>query len=231
MSASRVYFVYDSASQKAYIGKGPDGRIDSGHSTPYERLKKIGAREWQSAIFSTETDALIAEAAAIGICRNLGVELLNVQAGSSENFGPRFPFRYRAGSVTWKQAKRAIVVTITSDMLKNDKRVAPNSDWTDEEIAQRVRKYWRFGRERVVRWVAGQGAPEVLVAVLQANARILAAYRINNEGWLTDPENRKSIRAVPLVDTSRNDFKNMRGKLFDGDRSGGPFRYGDEVGQ
>lgn len=69
-----------------------------------------------------------------------------------------------------------------------------------------------------------------MVAVLQANARILAAYKIDNKGWLTDRENRKSIRAVPLVDASQNDFNNMRGKLFDGDRSGGPFLYGDEVG-
>lgn len=117
MGASRVYCVYDSASQEAYIGKGPDGWIDDGHSTPYDRLKKKGAREWQSAIFSTENDALIAEATAIGICRELGVKLLNIQAGSSKRFGPRFPFRYRAGSVTWKQARRAIVVTITSDRL------------------------------------------------------------------------------------------------------------------
>jgi hypothetical protein len=83
--------------------------------------------------------------------------------------------------------------------------------------------------ERVERWVKGDGAPDVLVAVTKRSARILAVFEIDNGAWFTDPENRKKLVAVPVKDRSKPNFRRMQGKEYTGNRQGGAVRYGVKV--
>ena len=77
----------------AYIGKGSDGRIDAEHSKQFQRVvRQPDVSQWESAPFSSADDALIAEAAAIGIVESVGtrMSLLNVQRSIRAVF-PRYP--------------------------------------------------------------------------------------------------------------------------------------------
>lgn len=69
----RIYLVMSEILGEAYIGKGEDSRVDHVHTTKQFQLLKQQSDvvEWASEPFSTENDALIAEAVAIGIADRL----------------------------------------------------------------------------------------------------------------------------------------------------------------
>jgi hypothetical protein len=186
--------------------------------------------QYETAVFSSEEDALIAEAALIGTIRRMKtVKALNRQSESGRRFGPRYPFPSLTKRVGWRDLPQAIVVTIAPDTLEDDKRVAPNSQWRAAEIAERVRMYWTFSRSRVERWKAGAASPDVLVAVLKTSGRIAAVFAIDNERWFRDPANKNAIRAVPLKRKSDANANGMQGMLFTGRRQGGAVQYGPAI--
>jgi len=232
MTASRIYLVMSRKAGLAYIGKGSDGRIDHEHSRQYQRvMRQPDATQQVSAPFSSAKDALIAEAAAIRIveCVGSNVKLLNVQKRYEKRFFSRYPIPFVEGRVTKTDLSRAIIVTLSPDVLEGDNRAAPNSQWTSGELAERARKFWQFRRSRVERWVKGDGAPDVLVAVTKRGARILAVFEIDNGAWFSDPENRKKLVAVPLKNRGKPNFRRMQGKEYTGNRQGGAVQYGVKV--
>ena len=74
---NRVYLTFSYKAGKAYIGQGPDSRIDEDHSAMYQKLvSQPDAVQWASTPFSSKADVDIAEATAIKI-----VELIEVNLG------------------------------------------------------------------------------------------------------------------------------------------------------
>jgi hypothetical protein len=215
----RIYLVMSKKARLAYVGKGADGRIDHEHSASFQRVvRQPDATQWESAPFSSEKDALIAEAAAIRIlgCVGTRTRLLNVQKSHEKRFFPRYPMPFVDGRVTKAALPRAIVVTLCPDVLEDDHRAAPNSPWKPEDLAERARKFWRFRSSRVEGWVTGRGAPDVLIAVAKGSARILGAFEIDNTGWHSDPENCKAFRAIPLKNRDNPNFNGMQGMAYTG---------------
>jgi hypothetical protein len=230
--ASRIYLVMSRKVGIAYVGKGADGRIDHEHSAQFLRIaRQADATQWESAPFSSDKDALIAEAAAIRILECVGskMRLLNIQKAHDRRFFPRYPIPFVEGQVKKADLPRAIVVTLRPDVLEDDHRAAPNSPWRPEQLAERARKYWSFRRSRVESWAKGKGAPDVLLAVAKGSARILGAFEIDNAGWFSDPENRKRFRAIPLRNRKQSNFNGTQGMEYAGSRQGGSVTYGAEV--
>jgi hypothetical protein len=241
MKPFRIHFVMSKKSGRAYIGKGPDGRIDDEHSTEFQRLtRQPDATQWESAPFSSAHDALVAEAAAIGIVKNIGsdVKLVNIQKHYERRFAPRYPIPFVAGQVKKSHLPRAIIVTLAPDTLQDDSRPAPNSAWTPKRLAERARKFWQFRRDRVDSWSKGIGAPYFLVAVVKGSGRILAVFEIDNKRWFSDPENQepekkpknqKRLVAVPVKISKGANANGMQGKQYTGNRQGGAVLYGVQV--
>ncbi len=227
----RIYLVFSQASKLAYIGKGPDGRIEGEHNKEFHHLmKRSDMQQWESLPFSSEKDALIAEASAIGIAERLGkqVKLVNIQKSHRRRFSPRYPFPFRKGEVKKSDLPLAIIVTISPDLLQDGtKRVAPNSAWGAVKLAERARKYWHFDGDRVASWKNTQeAAPKFLVAVAKGSGIILAVFEIDNQRWTK----RKGLyEAVPLKDKSNANANQMQGKVYTGSRQGGSVFYGDKV--
>jgi hypothetical protein len=229
----RIYLVLSEKSQMAYIGKGPDGRIEGKHNKAFHRLmRKLDMMQWESEPFSTPHDALIAEASAIGIAERLGkkIELVNIQISYRRRFAPRYPFPFVKGQVTQSDLPRAIIVTLSPDTLQDgSRRVAPNSAWKPAKLAERARKYWKFSRDRVNSWSKGIGAPKFLVAAAKGSGIILGVFKIDNERWFNDRVNKEGIVAVPLKDKSKANANGMQGKEYTGNRRGGSVSYGFKV--
>jgi hypothetical protein len=78
-------------------------------------------------------------------------------------------------------------------------------------------------------WSKGNGAPDVLVAVVKGSGRILAVFKIDNKGWFKDPENQKRLVAVPLKNSNDANANGMQGKEYTGKRQGGAVSYGVQV--
>ena len=231
MKRFRVYLVLSRKLGLAYIGKGPDGRLEGKHSPAFRRLLAApDAVQYESAPFSSESDALIAEAAAIGMLKNISsrFKLLNVQKHYARRFHPRYPVPLKKGTVSKAILAGAIIVTLSPDLLASDDRVAPNSPWKPQELAERARKYWSFASARVARWSRGKRAPKLLVAVAKGNGRILGAFEIDNRRWVRNRQNR--FVAVPLKNKTNANFRNLQGKLYTGNRQGGAVSYGSQVG-
>jgi hypothetical protein len=133
---NRVYFIRSKKLGLAYIGKGPDPRIDQHHNKDFERLMNSpDMTQWESKPFSSSNDALIAEATAIRIVDLLGTTrvLANKQIAYERRFSPRYPFPFVDEKV--KIIRRAIIVTIAPDILEdNSGRVAPNSAWVSAKL-------------------------------------------------------------------------------------------------
>lgn len=230
MKRFRVYLVVSKKMKLAYIGKGPDGRLESEHSPAFRRLLAApDVVQYESAPFSSEKDAFIAEAAAIGILKSLSCrfKLLNLQKQYSRRFFPRYPVPFRMGRVSRTDLAKAIMVTLSPDKLAGDSRVAPNSPWKPEELAERARKYWAFASWRVEQWSQGKGAPRLLVAVAKGNGRILGSFSIDNTRWR--PNKDGQFVAVPLKDKTNANFRHLQGKLYTGNRQGGAVNYGAKV--
>jgi hypothetical protein len=229
----RIYLVMSEKSRMAYIGKGPDGRIEGKHNKEFHRLmKKEDMTQWESEPFSSPHDALIAEASAIGIAERLWkkVKLVNIQISYRRRFAPRYPFPFIEGQVKKSDLSHAIIVTLSPDTLQDDsRRVAPNCAWKPTKLAERARKYWQFSRDRVESWWKGVGAPDVLVAVAKGSGRILAVFEIDNKGWFDDRANKERVVAVPLKDKSKANANGMQGKEYTGNRQGGSVSYGIKV--
>lgn len=229
----RIYLALSKRAGLAYVGKGHDGRIDQEHSKKFARLMRSpDIEQLESAPFSSANDALIAEAAAIGILKHVGsnLKLVNIQKSYGHRFFPRYPVPFKDGSVKKTALPRAIIVTLSPGMLENDRRTAPNSPWKPRELAERARKYWSFRRSRVQRWSSGIGAPDVLVAVAKGNGRILGIYEIDNNGWASLLEKGGKIVAIPLKNKDNACFiKGMPGKIYSGRRQGGAVNYGGKV--
>lgn len=231
---NRVYLTFSRNAGKAYIGQGPDSRIDEDHSAKYQKLvNEPDAVQWVSAPFFNKADADIAEATAIAIVGLIGgdkpMQLINIQK-ESKKFTPRYPIPFVPGEVKESDLPCAIIVTIAPDRLEGDDRPAPNSAWKPEEFAERARKWWGFAEYRVEKWMRGKGAPDVLVAVAKGTGRILAVYAIENSGWMQDPENQERILAIPLKNPQNANVNSMQGKVYTGYRGGGAVRYGKNVG-
>ena len=217
--------------KQAYIGKGPDGRLEDEHSPGFHQL--MCARDviqYESKPFSSPKDALIAEAAAIGIVKSVAgdMDLINIQKNYSKRFFPRYPIPMKTGFVSKSDLAQAIIVTISPDLLESDRRIAPNSPWKPQELAERARKYWKLAGRRVAQWKQGNGAPELLVAVAKGNARILGSFSIDNAQWRKNNDGK--FVAVPLKDKTNANFRNHQGKLYTGNRQGGAVSYGSKVG-
>ena len=93
----RVYLVIRRKSGTAYIGKGPDGRIEGEHNMEFHSLmKRADMTQWESNAFSSPEDALVAEATAIGVVEASGgsLRLVNIQRRSRRRFQPRYPFLF-----------------------------------------------------------------------------------------------------------------------------------------
>lgn len=222
-------------SGKAYVGKGPDGRIEGKHNKEFHRLmKNRDMSQWESGEFSSPKDALIAEAAAIGIFKAVGkgMRLVNIQKSYRRRFAPRYPFPFVDRQIA--KIPRAIIATLSPDTLPDgDRRVAPNSAWASCKLAERARKYWRFRRSRMELWMKKKSrAPKYLVAVAKGSGRILAVFEIDNRRWLEDGANQKGmgIVAVPLKDKNKPNANNMQGMEYTGKRQGGAVIYGKGVG-
>ena len=231
MKRFRVYLVLSRKLGLAYIGKGPDGRLEGGHSLGFHRLLRApDAVQYESAPFSSAKDALIAEAAAIGIVKRIAadIKLINIQKDYSRRFFPRYPIPFSKGRVSRSDLAQAIIVTLSPDKLEDDRRVAPNSPWKPEALAERARKYWAFARWRVKQWSQGNGAPKLLVAVAKGNSRILGSFSIDNARWR--PNKDGQFVAAPLTDKSNANFRQLQGKLYTGNRQGGAVTYGSKVG-
>lgn len=233
LSQPRIYLAMSKRAGLAYVGKGRDGRLDQKHSKKFARLMRSpDIKQLESAPFSSANDALIAEAAAIGILEHVesNLKLVNIQKSYGHRFFPRYPVPFIDGSVKKTALPRAIIVTLSPDMLKNDHRRAPNSPWKPRELAERARKYWQFKRSRVERWSRGDCAPNVLVAVAKTSGRILGVFEINNKGWISLLKKGGKIDAIPLKDKDNAKFiKDMQGKVYTGRRQGGAVNYGDKV--
>ena len=230
MKSCRIYLVMSKKLMQAYIGKGPDGRLEGEHSPGFLRLLSApDVIQYESRPFSSPQDALIAEAAAIGIVKSIAgdMNLINIQKNFSRRFFPRYPIPFKKGRVSIKDLAQAIVVTLSPDKLEGDRRVAPNSPWKPEELAERARKYWLFARWRVEQWSQGEGAPKLLVAVAKGNGRILGSLSINNGRWRPNKDNK--FAAVPLKDITNANFWKLQGKLYTGNRQGGAVTYGANV--
>lgn len=232
MTQFRIYLAMSKQAGLAYVGKGHDGRIDQEHGEGFARVMQApDVLQWESAPFSSAKDALVAEAAAIGILECVGskLRLVNIQKSHGQRFFPRYPVPFVDGRVKKTELPRAIIVTLSPDMLENDRRTAPNSPWKPKDLADRARMYWQFRRSRVERWSRGNGAPDVLVAVAKGSGRILGVYEIDNAGWFSLPENSDKLLAVPLKDANNANFNGMQGKVYTGKRQGGAVTYGDKV--
>ena len=232
MDRFRIYLVMSKKSGLAYIGKGPDGRIEGGHNKQFHRLmKQSDMVQWESQPFSSERDAFIAEAAAIGIAKCIGKssKLVNIQRSYHGRFSPRYPIRYVAGRISKSELRRAIIVTLSPDTLLDDNRVAPNSRWAAARLAERARKFWHFRQSRVEAWSRGVGSPDVLVAVAKRSAIILAVFKIDNRAWFKDRENKEGLVAVPLKNKNAANANGMQGKIYAGNRQGGAVTYGADV--
>jgi hypothetical protein len=190
--------------------------------------------QWESEPFSSAKDAFTAEAAAIGIVKAVGqgMKLVNIQISYRHRFAPRYPFPFVDRQVA--RIPQAIIVTLSPDTLPDgDRRVAPNSVWASEQLAERARKYWGFSRKRADLWMSKKScAPKYLVAVAKGSGRILASFKIDNGGWLKDNVNRRrrSIVAVPLKDKKAPNANGLQGMEFTGKRQGGSVSYGHKVG-
>lgn len=231
MKPCRIYLVASKKLGQAYIGKGPDGRLEGEHSPGFLRIMRApDVIQYESVPFSSPQDALIAEAAAIGIVKSIagGLTLINIQKNYSKRFFPRYPIPFSKGRVSRSDLAQAIIVTLSPDKLEGDRRVAPNSPWKPEELAERARKYWAFARGRVEQWSQGVGAPKLLVAVAKGNGRILGAFSIANARWR--PNKDGQFVAVPLKDKTNANFRKLQGNLYTGDRQGGAVIYGAKVG-
>ena len=231
MKKYRVYLVMSRKQGLAYIGKGPDGRLEGEHSPAFRRLLVApDVAQYESVPFSSENDALIAEAAAIGILKSIPgrFKLLNVQKHYAKRFHPRYPIPMKPGCISKSDLAQAIIVTLSPDQLENDLRIAPNSPWKPQELAERARKYWSFARARVGRWSQGKRAPRLLVAVAKGNARILGAFEIDNSKWTMNRDGK--YVAVPLADKTDANFRDLQGKTYTGNRQGGAVTYGSKVG-
>ena len=231
MKKFRVYLVLSKKLKLAYIGKGPDGRLEGDHSPAFRRLLAVpDAVQYESAPFSSENDALIAEAAAIAILKSIPgrFKLLNIQKHYAKRFRPRYPIPMKTGCISKSDLAHAIIVTLSPDQLENDRRIAPNSPWKPQELAERARKYWSFARARVERWSQDKHAPQLLVAVAKGNARILGAFEINNHKWAVNRHGK--YVAAPLADKTHANFRNLQGKTYSGNRQGGAVTYGTKVG-
>jgi hypothetical protein len=224
----RIYLVMSKKSGRAYIGKGPDGRIEGKHNKEFHRLmKESDMVQWESEPFSSQHDALIAEASAIGIAKRLGkkVKLVNIQISYRRRFAPRYPFPFVEGEVKKSNLPSAIIVTLSPDQLEEDRAIT-NSAWTPEELAQRARMEWQFSWDRVESWKTGNGPPDYLVAVAKGSGRILAVFRIDNTKWV---ENKKGLYdAIPVEDNDAN-ANGMQGKEYTGKRQGRAVLYGKKV--
>ena len=230
MKSCRIYLVMSEDLGLAYIGKGPDGRLEGEHSTGFLRLLRASdVIQYESKPFSSPQDALIAEAAAIGIVKSIAgdMRLINIQKNYSKRFFPRYPIPFKMGRVSRNDLAQAIIVTLSPDKLEGDRRVAPNSPWKPEELAERARKYWSFAPWRVDQWKQGNGAPKLLVAVVKGNGRILGAFAIDNARWR--PIKDGKFVAVPLKDKTNANFQKLQGKLYTGNRQGGAVTYGAQV--
>jgi hypothetical protein len=230
----RVYLVMSRRTGLAYIGKGPDGRIAGKHNKEFHRLmRKRDMTQWESEPFSSAKDALTAESAAIGMVKAVGrgIRLVNIQIFYRHRFAPRYPFPFIDRKI--ERIPQAIIVRLSPDTLPDgDGRVAPNSTWVSAKLAERARKYWRFGRSRVEQWMKTRShAPKYLVAVAKGSGRILAVFEIDNSRWLQDRENQKGrgIVAVPLKDKNNPNANQMQGMEYTGKRQGGAVVYGDKV--
>lgn len=231
MKPCRIYLVASKKLGQAYIGKGPDGRLEGEHSAGFLRLLRAhDVIQYESKPFSSPQDALIAEAAAIGIVKSIAgnLRLINIQKNYSKRFFPRYPIPFSKGRVSRSDLAQAIIVTLSPDKLEDDRRVAPNSPWKPEELAERARKYWAFARWRVDQWKQGKSAPKLLVAVAKGNGRILGSFSINNAWWR--PNKDGQFVAVPLKDKTNANFRKLQGKLYTGSRQGGAVTYGAKVG-
>ena len=72
MKSCRIYLVKSKELGQAYIGKGPDGRLEGEHSPGFLRLLRApDVIQYESKPFSSPHDALIAEAAAIVIVQSI----------------------------------------------------------------------------------------------------------------------------------------------------------------
>jgi hypothetical protein len=225
---NRVYFIRSVKLGLAYIGKGPDPRIEHPHNTDYERLMKSpDMAQWESTPFSSTNDALIAEATAIRIVDLLGNRqvLANRQISYQRRFAPRYPFPFVDAKL--KVIRHAIIVTIAPDVLRDGSgRVAPNSAWVSSKLAERARKYWQFRGDRVALWKKNKGAPRFLVAVAKGSGIILASFEIKNDRWT---RYQGVYRAVPLKDKSNANANDLQGKKYIGSRRGGNVTYGPGV--
>lgn len=231
MKSCRIYLVASKKLGQAYIGKGPDGRLEGEHRPELLRLLRApDVIQYESKPFSSPQDALIAEAAAIGIAKSIAgdLQLINIQKQYSRRFFPRYPIPLSKGRVSRADLAQAVIVTLSPDKLEGDRRVAPNSPWEPQELAERARKYWSFARGRVEQWSQGVGAPKLLVAVAKGNGRILGAFSIDNARWR--PNQDKQFVAVPLKDKTSANFRKLQGKLYTGNRQGGAVTYGVKVG-
>jgi len=234
----RIHLVTSQKSRLAYIGKGPDGRIEGKHNKEFHHLlNKSDMTQWESEPFSSQKDALIAEASAIGIAERLGkkVKLVNIQISYWRRFAPRYPFPFVEGQVKKSDLKHAIIVTLSPDTLQDGtRRVAPNCAWKPAKLAERAGKFWHFSRDRAESWTKGNGAPRLLVAVAKRSGIILAVFKIDNKGWFSDPENQKpknnpKLVAIPLKDKNNANANGMQGKEYTGKRQGGAVSYGVRV--
>jgi hypothetical protein len=227
----RVYLVMSKIAREAYIGKGEDSRIDQVHTKEFQRLKRQpDVVEWASEPFSTENDALIAEAIAIGIANRFGakLKLQNKQKSYLTRFGPRYPFEIVAKEVKKSQLPLAIIVTLKPDKLPDeDSRVAPNSPgWKPKQLAERARMWWAFDASRVRSWQSGKGPPKYLVAVAKGSGRIVGVFEIDNKKWMLNANG--LYDAVPVKTRTAN-ANGMQGQKYIGDRRGGLVSYGSKV--
>ena len=230
MNSCRIYLVASKKLGQAYIGKGPDGRLEGEHNPGFLRLLRApDVIQYESVPFSSPQDALIAEAAAIGIVKSIAgdMKLTNIQKNYSRRFFPRYPIPFSKGRVSRSDLAQAIIVTLSPDKLEDDRRVAPNSPWKPQELAERARKYWSFAPWRVDQWKQGNGAPKLLVAVAKGNGRILGSFSIDNARWR--PNKDRKFVAVPLKDKANANFRQLQGKLYTGNRQGGAVTYGANV--
>jgi len=173
----RVYLVMSAKSGKAYIGKGPDGRIEGKHNKAFHQLMRRGdMTQWESEPFSTPKDTLIAEATAIGIVKAFGknMQLVNIQKASRKRFVPVIRFhllrrkskRFRGPLLSLFRLTHFRTVTVESLQIRHGfQRNLPNAPESIGHLNERAsncgcRKqaalraiWWRWQREAEEYWL------------------------------------------------------------------------------
>jgi len=234
-------YIFENAEQgKVYIGIGDTlERIFGKHNVDADALRENPSTVILQTVtpFSSRIDARKAEAIAIHLASFAGMhvvlddespDVVTNRAGvvSTSELGPAIALRNDV--VRAEDLEDAVFVSIAAAEM--DERPTPFAGREAASFATRAQKYWN---------IAAAKRPRIrhLVALLKGSENVvLGSWRVDpDQEWapIPDAETREAPYrtrvAVPLVDASEDNFKDLKGKRLCGVRANSGPVYGDTM--